>query len=184
MALQCWSLTTISKYFSHSLFNVTSGWKTIRKTMSGFKLKILSPNFSLLEVMCFGANLVWTHFSSLQFSTTSTRRPLELSERRQQPQVGRGLFTLDVCETFPVCSAAVVSATRRWVFLHSVGVQLEGWEASEETKLLAGCRPYSECSSYNQTSRCSLVTHKCFIRFTPCFISSGFVLHIHFREWD
>lgn len=40
------------------------------------------------------------------------------------------------------------------VFSHRVGVQLEGWEASEETKLLAGCRPCIECSSYNQT-RCN-----------------------------
>lgn len=43
------------------------------------------------------------------------------------------------------------------VFSHRVGVQLEGWEASEETKLLAGCRPYSECSSYNQTRCISLI---------------------------
>lgn len=37
------------------------------------------------------------------------------------------------------------------VLFHRVGVQLEGWEASEETQLLAGCRPYSEGSSYNRT---------------------------------
>lgn len=62
------------------------------------------------------------------------------------------------------------------VFLHRVGVQLEGWEASEETKLLAGCRPYSECSSYNQTHcislRFNLVSAHSSVSSDACCVSS------------
>lgn len=56
--------------------------------------------------------------------------------------------------SFPPCSHDESNVE---VFSQRVGVQLEDWGASEETKLLAGCRPRSEGSSYNQTRCISLL---------------------------
>lgn len=83
--------------------------------------------------------------------------PLEL---RQTKTTATLRWKRNVHVSFLLNISRVLGSHGEWnteVFLHRVGVQLEGWEASEETKLLAGCRPYSECSSYNQTHCISLL---------------------------
>lgn len=93
--------------------------------------------------------------------TTSTRLPLDVARTSTAAAgalVGGWKFPLSLRN---ISGRSAVFAghaeSNMEVFLHRVGVQLEGWEASEETELLDGCRPYSKGTSHNQTHRISLL---------------------------
>lgn len=152
--------------------------------MSGFKLKILSPNFSLLEVMCLG--LTWLGHTLAAYSSVQHLHVV-LSNC---PNDSSSLKLAEDCLRW-MCAKRFQCARQPWWVQHGGGFFCTVWASNLKAE-----RPQRRQSSslavvhtasaltYNQTSRCSLVTHECFITFTPCFISSGFVLHINFREWD